>query len=214
MERTMILFEGNIAAGKSTLGETLKESGEFAFLPEPVKQWQNYRLKNGEVVNLLDLFYRDPKRWAFTFQLAAFTTRVKTWTEILARTKSKKVVLERSIYCDRNVFAFNCYQNRSMTEFEWQIYCRMWDFINEQDWCAEPDLIVYIQTPAEVCHQRIVEQRKRDEEKAIPLDYLQSLEELHNNWLLNHPKHPKVVVLDGERRWTAEAITEEIHCHL
>lgn len=207
----MIFFEGNIAAGKSTVGQTLEKSGEFAFIPEPVEQWQNYRLKSGEVVNLLELFYQDPHRWAFTFQLAAFTTRVKTWTEILAQTKSRKVVLERSIYCDRNVFAYNCYQNGSMTEFEWQIYCRMWDFIDQQNWCANPDLIVYLQTSAEVCHQRILKERKRKEEEAIPLDYLQSLEQLHDDWLLNLPK---VLVLDGERQWTAEAISKEIHCHL
>ena len=35
--RLMILLEGNIGAGKSTLGAILKESGLFEFIPEPVE---------------------------------------------------------------------------------------------------------------------------------------------------------------------------------
>jgi len=96
----MILFEGNIAAGKSTVGRRLAESGLFDFIEEPVGSWQK-----DFAANLLDLFYKDPKRWSFTFQLAAFTTRAKTWTEVLAMTDHQNVVLERSIYCDRYVFA-------------------------------------------------------------------------------------------------------------
>ena len=69
-ERTMILFEGNIAAGKSTLGEELARSGKFGFVPEPVDQWQNFRLPSSrKATNLLKLFYKDQERWAFTFQL-------------------------------------------------------------------------------------------------------------------------------------------------
>jgi len=99
-KRTMILFEGNIAAGKSTVGRRLAESGLFDFIEEPVGSWQK-----DFAANLLELFYKDPKRWSFTFQLAAFTTRAKTWTEVLAMTDHQNVVLERSIYCDRYVFA-------------------------------------------------------------------------------------------------------------
>src|SRR5512136_2279730 len=111
--QTMILFEGNIAAGKSTVGRRLAESGLFGFIEEPVGAWQ----KDFEE-NLLDLFYRDAHRWAFTFQLAAFTTRAKTWTEVLAMTDHVNVILERSIYCDRYVFAKNCYQSGLMTKTE------------------------------------------------------------------------------------------------
>jgi len=39
-EKTMILLEGNIGAGKSTVGQTLRESGLIAFIEEPVGTWQ------------------------------------------------------------------------------------------------------------------------------------------------------------------------------
>jgi len=199
-QQTMILFEGNIAAGKSTVGRRLAESNLFGFVEEPVGSWQE-----GFEENLLDLFYSDTKRWAFTFQLAAFTTRAKTWTEVLAMTDHRNVVLERSIYCDRNVFAKNCHQSGLMSKTEWQLYCRLWDWL-ERNWCAEPDRIVYLRTPADVCCERIAE-RGRSEESSIPIEYLRDLEVLHDEWLLDNPK---AIVLDGCRQWTAR----EIYDHL
>jgi len=179
----MILFEGNIAAGKSTVGRRLAESGLFDFIEEPVGSWQK-----DFAANLLDLFYK-------------VTTRAKTWTEVLAMTDHQNVVLERSIYCDRYVFAKNCYRSGLMSEVEWQLYSRMWDWL-EENWCTEPDKIVYLRTPAEVCHERIVE-RGRKEETKIPLDYLRSLEELHDEWLIDNPK---AIVIDGCKQWGAEEI--------
>jgi len=199
----MILFEGNIAAGKSTVGRRLHTSGWFGFVEEPVGSWQKEFAGN-----LLGMFYEDPKRWSFTFQLAAFVTRAKTWTEVLQLTDHCNVVLERSIYCDRYVFAKNCFQSGLMSETEWQLYCRLWDWL-ESNWCTPPDHIVYLRTPAEVCHERIRE-RGRTEEDAIPLDYLQALEKLHDEWLLDHPS---AIVLDGTRQWTAEAVRDVLLDH-
>jgi deoxyadenosine/deoxycytidine kinase len=192
----MILFEGNIAAGKSTVGRRLAESELFGFVEEPVGAWQQDFEEN-----LLDLFYRDTKRWAFTFQLAAFTTRAKTWTEVLAMIDHRNVVLERSIYCDRYVFAKNCYQSGLMKKTEWQLYCKLWDWL-ESNWCAEPDKIVYLRTPAEVCQERI-EARGRAEESTIPIEYLRDLEALHDEWLIDNPK---TVLIDGCKQWTAREV--------
>ncbi|MEA3453160.1 MAG: deoxynucleoside kinase [Patescibacteria group bacterium] len=192
-KRTMILFEGNIAAGKSTVGRRLAESKLFGFVEEPVGAWQQDFEEN-----LLDLFYKDMNRWAFTFQLAAFTTRAKTWTEVLALIDHRNVVLERSIYCDRYVFAKNCYQSGLMKKTEWQLYCKLWDWL-ESNWCTEPDRIVYLRTPAEVCLERL-EARGRSEETTIPIQYLRDLEVLHDEWLIDNPK---AIVMDGTREWTA-----------
>ena len=189
----MILFEGNIAAGKSTVGRRLAESELFGFVEEPVGAWQQDFDEN-----LLDLFYRDTNRWAFTFQLAAFTTRAKTWSEVLAIIDHRNVVLERSIYCDRYVFAKNCYQSGLMKKTEWQLYCKLWDWL-ESNWCAEPDKIVYLRTPAEVCLERI-EARGRAEETTIPIEYLRDLEILHDEWLVDNPK---AIMIDGCKQWTA-----------
>ena len=113
-------------------------------------------------------------------------------------TDHRNVVLERSIYCDRYVFAKNCYQSGLMKKTEWQLYCRLWDWL-ESNWCTEPDKIVYLRTPAEVCLERI-ESRGRSEESTIPIGYLRDLEVLHDEWLIDNPE---VIVIDGQKQWTA-----------
>jgi len=143
-DRRMILLEGNIGAGKTTVGRAMAASGEFGFIEEPTTAW-----REGFASNMLGLFYEDPQRWAFTFQICAFNTRAKTWSEVLARTDHSRVVLERSIFCDRYVFAENCYRTGLMSLTEYQLYCGMWEFL-VSNYCVQPDVIVYLRTPAEM----------------------------------------------------------------
>jgi len=196
----MILLEGNIGAGKTTVGKTIAASDAFGFIEEPTGVW-----REGFAANMLDLFYSDTERWAFTFQICAFITRAKTWKEVLSMTDHHRVVLERSIFCDRYVFAENCYRTGLMSEAEYEVYCGLWDFLSS-NYCVEPDLILYLRTPADICMERI-KFRDRTEECSIPLDYLRQLETLHDEWLL---ENPRALVLDGQRRWTADEILQEV----
>lgn len=200
----MILLEGNIGAGKTTVGRAMAASGTFGFIEEPTTAW-----REGFASNMLGLFYEDPKRWAFTFQICAFTTRAKTWSEVLALTEHTRVVLERSVFCDRYVFAENCYRTGLMSLTEYQLYRGMWEFL-VSSYCVEPDLILYLRTPADICAQRI-NGRGREEEKGIPLEYLLQLERLHDEWLL---KEPRAIVLDGNRRWSTEDLAALIEPRL
>ncbi|RMH71412.1 MAG: hypothetical protein D6675_06690 [Gemmatimonadetes bacterium] len=196
----MILIEGNIGAGKTTVGHRLRESGKFGFIEEPVEKW-----KTGFASNLLNDFYHDMTRWSFTFQIMAFTTRAKTWKEILEMTDHRLVLLERSIFTDRYVFAQNLHQSGFMTDAEWEVYVGLWEFL-ASNYCVEPDCILYLRTPAELCLERI-HQRARGEESEIPLDYLLHLESLHDNWLL---EHPNAVILDGTQEFSVEDVVDAI----
>jgi deoxyadenosine/deoxycytidine kinase len=194
----MILLEGNIGAGKSTMGRKLQESGLFAFIEEPVELW-----REGFAANLLDAFYRDMGRWAFTFQITAFVTRAKTWQEVLALTDHARVILERSIFTDRFVFANNSHRLGGMTDLEWDVYCGLWDFL-VANYCVEPDCILYYRTPAETCAERM-KARGREEESEVSVEYLRNLEVLHDEWLLDNPR---ALTLDGSRDWRAEEVWE------
>lgn len=202
--RVMILLEGNIGAGKTTVGTVLAASGEFAFIEEPTTVW-----REGFAANMLELFYSDTLRWAFTFQICAFVTRAKTWHEISTLTDHRRVVLERSIFCDRYVFAENCYRTGLFSLQEYQLYCRLWDFMMSH-YCDPPDLILYLRTPAAECLERL-RARARQEEVGVTLEYLLQLEALHDEWLLGDPR---TLVLDGERRWTAEDVLSEVEPRL
>jgi len=192
----LVLLEGNIAAGKTTLGEALPDS--FAFVPEPVSRWQT-----GFAANLLGRFYNDTPRWAFTMQIGAFVTRAETFTNLPA---SPVVVFERSIYCDRYVFAKSLYQQGQMDETEWALYCHFWEFLSGV--VPVPDAIIYLRTPAEECYRRL-QIRGRAEEKNISLDYLRQLEVAHDEWLLA-PGSTPVVLLDGMQPWTVNEIQQKL----
>lgn len=201
-DRLMVLLEGNIGAGKTTVGRTIATSGAFGFIEEPTAAW-----RENFASNMLDHLYSDTARWAFTFQICTFITRAKTWPEVLAHTDHHKVVLERSIFCDRFVFVENFYRTGLMSLTEYQLYRGLWDFM-VSNYCEQPDLILYLRTPAKVCLQRIRD-RGRVEESGITLEYLLQLEGLHDEWLLNDGDS-RVAVLDGERRWSTDKVLAEI----
>lgn len=199
-EQKMILLEGNIGAGKSTLGCAWRASGLFEFIPEPVPVW-----KQDFAADMLDTFYRDMGRWAFTFQITTLATRVKTRDQVAALTEHPRVLLERSIFTDRYVFALTLRYIGAISEAEWQVYERLWNFVVSHT-AARPHAILYLRTPAEVCLERI-RCRGRAEESGVSLAYLQQLESLHDAWLLSRER---VVVLDGTQTWTAQQVLDRM----
>lgn len=196
----LVLLEGNIAAGKTTLGETLVAGGTFEFVPEPVARWQS-----GFAANLLDRFYRDTARWSFTLQICAFITRVQA---IDSFDPQRITLFERSVYCDRHVFAKNLHAQGFMDDTEWALYLHFWDFMAGT--IPEPEAIIYLRTPAEECFQRL-HRRGRSEESAITLEYLRQLEQHHDEWLLTPGGAGKpVLLLDGSKQWDAGDVREQL----
>jgi hypothetical protein len=115
----LVHLEGNIASGKSTLGQSLAAHPRFHFIPEPVEVWQT-----GFADNVLDRFYSDMGRWSFTFQVCTFATRVAALRD---RPDGRISVAERSIGCDRYVFALSLYEQGALDAVEWEIYRRLWE---------------------------------------------------------------------------------------
>lgn len=197
----LVLLEGNIAAGKTTFGEKLAQDARFWFVKEPVERWQS-----GFTMNLLERFYTDTRRWAFTMQIGAFLTRAQTLQDL---PKHDGVMLfERSIYCDRHVFAKNLHQQGLMDDTEWAVYKNFWAYFRAQ--VPEPDAILYLRTPAEECYRRL-QVRGRAEEKGIALEYLQQLEARHDEWLLDPEVAAKpVIVLDGAHSLTVDTVWDKL----
>lgn len=172
-----LIIEGNIGAGKSTF---LKIVGRFLdsdIVFEPHEKWQDVE---GE--NLLDLFYKDTKRWAYTFQTYAFITRVLEQEKNAKNTDKDFQVLERSVYSDRYCFAKNCFEMGTMNKLEWSLYKDWFSWLVEQ-YTAKPAGFIYLKTDPEICYNRLVK-RNRSEESNVPLKYLKLLDQKHNDWLM------------------------------
>src|SRR5713101_366551 len=92
------VLEGNIGAGKSTFLKKIGEYLDVQLVFEPHDKWQQVVGTN----NILDKFYTDPTRWAYTFQTHTFITRMKALQENSQRNYAGAIqVLERSVYSDR-----------------------------------------------------------------------------------------------------------------
>mmetsp|Transcript_25112 Transcript_25112/g.76225 ORF Transcript_25112/g.76225 Transcript_25112/m.76225 type:complete len:269 (-) Transcript_25112:445-1251(-) len=191
--RTVLSLEGNIGAGKSTLMRLLRDCAGLAVVDEPVARWQSVRAPGeAEVeppVNLLDLFYKDQKRWAFTFQTFAFLSRAQAAVDALrfqedsGQPSSAAVVLERSLDSDKHVFATNCFETGLFTRAEWAVYSNYHQWTAQQHPFVSVDGFIYLRTELRTCQQRCAK-RSRPEDESIGLDYLGQIHTRHEDWLL------------------------------
>ncbi len=180
-------IEGNIGVGKSTIVRLLNDCG-VETMQEPVDSWS--------ASNILENFYEDPKRWAYTFQSIAFRSRVRGLDSLSADS-----VAERSIFTDRKVFAEVARESGNITEVEWDDYADWFDWVvSKTDQSSQG--FVYLRADPDVCHQRI-QGRARPGEEGISLEYLQKLHERHDAWLLNESG---CLVLDMNRQKPEEVI--------
>jgi deoxyguanosine kinase len=187
----LISLEGNIGSGKSTVLKELKRSHpDWIFVDEPVNTW--LELKNGQGESLLEVFYKDKRRWSYTFQNAAVLHRYKKLLEALENQESSKpniIIMERSIFTDRMVFTQMLKAQEYLDELEWKIYDEWFQLIDSM--LPHMDGYVHIDTNPHTCLERIL-LRSREGESIIPLQYLESLDQYHRKWLYD-PGHKKPV---------------------
>ncbi|XP_020022006.1 deoxyguanosine kinase, mitochondrial isoform X1 [Castor canadensis] len=190
-------IEGNIAVGKSTFVKLLtKTYPEWHIATEPVATWQNIQAagtqKDGttpNLGNLLDMMYREPMRWSYTFQTFSFMSRLKVqlepFPEKLLQAKKPIQIFERSVYSDRYIFAKNLFENGSLSDVEWHIY-QDWHSFLLREFASRLSIhgFIYLQASPQVCLKRLY-QRAREEEKGIELAYLEQLHSQHEDWLIH-----------------------------
>lgn len=177
----IVSVDSNIGSGKTTLLTFLKEAlPDVEVVLEPVGEWM--RLKDPATgKSLLELFYEDKRRWAYTFQNCAILTRLRTIKAAMASLPAgKRVILtERSVLTDRFVFAEMLRESGDITGLEWELY-EMWYNTFASDLPIRG--VVYLTTGVGTSADRIV-RRGRAGEDHIPLDYLAALDAQHHRWL-------------------------------
>lgn len=103
-KRLTFCVEGNISVGKTTFlqriaNETLELRDLVEVVPEPINKWQDV---GPDHFNILDAFYAEPQRYAYTFQNYVFVTRVMQERESSGGMKPLRL-MERSVFSDRMV---------------------------------------------------------------------------------------------------------------
>ena len=194
MKKILVSFEGNIAVGKTTFlhkfEQKLKDP-DADFLEEPVKKWSS--IKNEKNEGLLEVFYKDMERWSYTFQNAAYITRMQDILKKILRSNKTYIFTDRSLQCDKNVFAKMLYDNKKINVLEWNTY-NAWNNLFDDMFYGGKYNIIYLRCDPKIAYDRM-KTRGRDAEKEIPLEYFKSLHEYHGNWLINNKDKDKYNVL-------------------
>ncbi|KAG6526096.1 uncharacterized protein LOC122047361 [Zingiber officinale] len=181
--RLTFCVEGNISVGKTTFlqriaNETIELRDLVEIVPEPIAKWQDV---GPDHFNILDAFYAEPQRYAYTFQNYVFVTRVMQERESASGIKPLRL-MERSVFSDRMVFVRAVYEAKWMNEMEISIYDSWFDPVVSSLPGLIPDGFIYLRASPDTCHKRMM-LRKREEEGGVSLDYLRDLHEKHESWL-------------------------------
>ena len=184
-----IYVEANIGSGKTTFLNLLEE--DYNTIKEPLDEW--LKLTDGKE-NILDKFYKDADRWAYTFQMETFMSRIQS----IKKNEIKGInIIERSIYTDMNCFASLAHYNGHIQELEWKLYNKWFNWL-DNSFDVKADGYIYIRTDPQISYNRIAK-RSRTEESSIPFKYLEQVHQKHQQWL-NSTKTP-VLILDGNQEF-------------
>jgi len=167
MAGKLVLVAGNIGTGKTSLAERLGDRLGWKTAYESV-------IDNP----YLGDFYQDMDAWSFHLQVYFLGHRAQQHLELVSDNQS--AIADRSIYEDVKIFARALYQQGSLSERDYRSYQRVFNLI--ADHLPEPDLLIYLIAPPEILLKRI-EERGREIESGISLEYLQLLDSFYDDWM-------------------------------
>jgi deoxycitidine kinase len=190
--KQIISIEGNIGAGKSTFVQLLLNYiSNCIIVDEPVEVWKKLQDLDGS--NILEKFYKDIPRWAYSFQNLACITRMMKIEDTIRQSDAEFIFLDRSLGTDKNVFEKMLYDSKKISEIEHQMYNLWCDFYHKYVRAEFNNIIIYLRCEPKTALARI-KKRGRIEEQDIGIEYLTSLHEYHEKWLMNNPDVNVIVV--------------------
>ncbi len=172
-----IAVAGNIGAGKSSLTGLL--SKHFG--------WEAFYESVDDNPYLAD-FYEDMRRWSFNLQIYFLSSRFRHQKEMLENDVS--LIQDRTIYEDVEIFAKNLHEMSLMSDRDFKNYEAL--FREMSHYLRPPDLLIYLRAQVPTLVKQI-QQRGRDYENTIRIDYLERLNRLYEDWIDRYP-HDKLII--------------------
>ena len=175
-----IAVSGNIGSGKTTLTNLL--SYHFKWTPQYEVVEDNSYLND---------FYKDMQRWSFNLQIFFLNRRFKSIIDIK---RSKDVIIQdRTIYEDACIFAANLHKMGLMSSRDFENYSSLFNLMMEL--VAPPDLLIYLKASVSTLVNQI-QQRGREYEVGIRIDYLQHLNERYEEWINSYKGRKLIIDVD------------------
>lgn len=185
----LIVLAGTIGAGKSSLAASLGEHLGTQVFYEAVD--------NNPV---LDLYYQDPKKYAFLLQIFFLNKRFQSIKEAY---KADNNILDRSIFEDELFLTLN-YKNGNVTKTELDIYKELLaNMLEELEGMPKksPDLLVYIDVPFDKMLERISKRGRSFEQITDNPELYEYYQQVHGeypDWYENYSISPKIRI-DGDK---------------
>ncbi len=165
-----IAVAGNIGSGKTTLTTMLAK--HYGWRPQFEPVIENPYLED---------YYGDIRRWSLNLEIYFLKERFKQMLEI-SRT-DETIIQDRSIFEGVYVFAYNNKEQGNMSDIDFKTYMDLFNLM--MTFTRVPDLMIYLR--ASVPHLVAnIQQRGRDYEQRIALDYLQGLNDRYEKFIYQH----------------------------
>jgi deoxyadenosine/deoxycytidine kinase len=172
-----IAVAGNIGAGKSSLTGLLADN--FGWEPHYESVDDNPYLSD---------FYEDMRRWSFNLQIYFLSSRFQHQKQMLSR--NFDIIQDRTIYEDVEIFAKNLHNMNLMSDRDFKNYSNL--FHQMSHYLRPPDLLIYLRAEVPTLVKQI-QQRGRDYENTIRIDYLEKLNKLYEDWIDRYT-HDKLII--------------------
>ena len=162
-----IAIAGNIGSGKSTLTKLLAK--HYGWEP---------RFEAVEDNPYLEDYYRDIHRWSFNLEVYFLKERFR---DLIAISQTDHTIIQdRTIFEGVYVFMENNKAMGNLSERDYETYMELFDQMISM--VRLPDLMIYLR--ASVPHLvNNIQQRGRDYEQTIQLEYLQNLNERYDDFI-------------------------------
>ena len=192
-EDNFIGISGLIGAGKTTLATELGKVLNLPVYYEPVVENE-----------YLEDFYRDMKRYSFSFQIYLLNCRFRQHQQVLWNGTGG--IQDRTLYED-SIFAKVLYEEGNMEEREYKTYLNL--FRNMSNFMKKNTLIVHLDCKPEESLRRI-KMRARGCETGITIDYLTKLYNAYEEFLKEISKVIPVIRVNYSKFKTAEEMAQII----
>ena len=174
--KDMIIVEGTVGVGKSSLMEILSEELGLTIFPEPV-------IDNP----LLPLFYENMKQYGFALQVFFLNNRFRMIKE---GQKLDGAIMDRSIYGDV-IFAKMLHDQKNMSKEEIDCYLDL--FANMMEHLPTPELVIYLKTDTDAAINKI-RKRGRECEQNTDIQYWQDLNREYDEYFSSYSISPVLTI--------------------
>ncbi|NJM14418.1 MAG: deoxynucleoside kinase [Bacteroidales bacterium] len=161
-----VAIAGNIGSGKTTLAGLLAKH----------YNWKPH-FEDVDDNPYINDFYEDMQRWSFNLQIYFLNTRFNQMLEL--RKTGNDFVQDRTIYEDAYIFAPNLHSMGLMSTRDFENYFTLFGLLNSL--IQPPDLLIYLRASIPTLVSQI-QNRGRNYENSIRLDYLKRLNERYEAW--------------------------------